>query len=182
MKKPTLKEVADYCNNPEQAQLFYLHFESIDWMVGKQGNKHPMANWKSAITGWIKRSKPVSKIDTALANKGTALSDRLWVRMTEIYGHKWTSSFTSTPLKSWVNVIEKLQPQMIAKGLERMVTNSIKTGDDWPPTLIKFIGYCKPQVHGINSQMYKPHVPALTKISNPEVAQSAIEKLKRMVA
>jgi hypothetical protein len=49
---PTLEEAIAYCNNQLEAEKFILHYESNGWKVGK--NK--MVNWKSALTGWLKRS------------------------------------------------------------------------------------------------------------------------------
>lgn len=60
-KKPTLEEVAAYCNernngvNPENFIDFY---ESKGWMVGK--NK--MQNWKACVRTWEKKKKQESKV------------------------------------------------------------------------------------------------------------------------
>ena len=60
-KKPTLEEVAAYCNernngvNPENFIDFY---ESKGWMVGK--NK--MQNWKACVRTWEKKEKQESKV------------------------------------------------------------------------------------------------------------------------
>jgi biotin operon repressor len=54
---PTLEEAVAYCNNPIEAEKFWHYYESNGWKVGK--NK--MKNWKSALTGWIKRSQQYNK-------------------------------------------------------------------------------------------------------------------------
>lgn len=141
MNKPTIQQCFEYCNNMEQAVAFHSYFESVDWMVGKKGNAKPMQKWKGALTGWINRhkAKPVSKVDVALANKGHRLTDRLWKRFTEIYGHKWVSSYGAEPSQSWINAIESLQPEEIKRGLNQV----LKNGDDWPVSLVKFLKLCK---------------------------------------
>jgi len=56
-KTPTIQEIQDFCNgeqltktNPDE---FFNHYQSIDWMVGK--NK--MKDWKAAARGWHARNK-----------------------------------------------------------------------------------------------------------------------------
>ncbi len=53
-KKPTISEIADYClsrNNGIDAEMFYNHYKSNGWKVGK----NPMEDWKSAVITWEKR-------------------------------------------------------------------------------------------------------------------------------
>lgn len=150
MNKPSIKDCFEYCNNMEQSVAFYNHFESIDWLVGKKGNAKPMVNWKSALTNWVKRSKPKqSKMDIALSNKGQDVINMLWVRMSQIYGHKWTSSYGPEPTKPWVDVVVNLSNEKIAHGLSLIV----KSGDDWPVSLVKFNHLC---------QSYQPKLKTLT--------------------
>ena len=140
MIKPTIKECFEWSNNMEQSTLFFQYFESIDWMVGKKGNYKPMTNWKSALTGWITRSKPKqTKVEKALSNTSNNFIDKFWVRMTQIFGHKWTSSFGATPSKPWADSINRLQANEIKHGLDVMM----KDNDEWPPTLKAFLKMCK---------------------------------------
>ena len=109
-------------------------------MVGRKGNYKPMTNWKSSLTGWIARSKPKqTKVDTALANTSNNFIDKFWKRMTQIFGHKWTSSFGATPSKPWADSINRLQANEIKHGLDVMM----KDNDEWPPTLKTFLKMCK---------------------------------------
>ena len=139
MKKPTIKEIADYCNNTEQATLFYAYFESIDWMVGKKGNHKPMQNWKSAITGWITRSKKQSKVEKAITNLSQSRADRFWVRMSQAFGSKWVSCYGAEPTKPWIDMIDSLSNESIAHGLTEM----LKVKSDWPSDLKQFYHLCK---------------------------------------
>ncbi len=59
-QKPTVLElVAEFdgkVSNPSaQASLFFNVYETNGWLVGK--SKAPMKNWKTAVAGWITRSK-----------------------------------------------------------------------------------------------------------------------------
>ena len=139
VKKPEIKEIAAFCGNQQEAILFFNYYESQGWKVGK----NPMKNWKSAISGWMNRNKKreektQSNIEKATANTNTTLIDQLWVRMAQIYGHKWVSSYGTQPSKPWTDAINSMSNQKIAHGLNQIV----KEGDDWPCSLVKFIQYC----------------------------------------
>lgn len=52
--KPTLKEIADYCEKehiPVDPSYFYDYYESNGWIVGKS----PMKDWKATIRNWGRR-------------------------------------------------------------------------------------------------------------------------------
>lgn len=50
---PTIDECFLYCQSRIEAEKFWHYYESNGWKVGK--NK--MKNWKSALTGWMKRAE-----------------------------------------------------------------------------------------------------------------------------
>lgn len=60
-RKPTLEQLQEYFTSEkstnQEAQKFYLHYESNGWMVGKT----KMKNWKAAAKNWITRSSNFSK-------------------------------------------------------------------------------------------------------------------------
>lgn len=54
--KPSVKEIADYCNNNNyniDAERFYDYYESKGWKVGKA----PMKDWKAAVRMWNRNNK-----------------------------------------------------------------------------------------------------------------------------
>lgn len=67
MKKPSLNEVEDlllekgfsHFDALNEASKFINHYETVGWVVGKA--KHPMKNWKTAVSGWITRGKDYEK-------------------------------------------------------------------------------------------------------------------------
>lgn len=136
MIKPELKEIADYMNSQEEALLFYSHYESIGWKVGK----NPMKKWKSAASGWLTRNKKRgSKVEKAISNTNNTIIDRLWVRMSQIYGSKWVINYGTEPSRPWVDFVTNLPNEKIAHGLNEI----IKEGLDWPPSLAKFNQMCQ---------------------------------------
>ena len=66
----------------------------------------------------------------------------LWVRMAEIYGHRWTSSYGDNPNEgaalTWAKGLGGMRPQQLADGLR----NCIASADPWPPTLPEFRAMC----------------------------------------
>tara|TARA_R110000803_G_scaffold210685_3_gene283196 strand:- start:1464 stop:1778 length:315 start_codon:yes stop_codon:yes gene_type:complete len=62
MKRPTVEEINEYMQEreffvPEQADIFFDHFESKGWYVGKS----KMKCWKAATRNWIRNAKKWSK-------------------------------------------------------------------------------------------------------------------------
>ena len=67
--------------------------------------------------------------------------DRLWMRMTEIYGLRFTSSYGASPSETWAKGLAGMTGQQIAIGLSRCIS-----GDHaWPPTLPEFKALCMPR-------------------------------------
>lgn len=71
-----------------------------------------------------------------------AIMRRLWGRMAEIYGQRWTSSFgedaSAGAGMTWARGVAGLTVGQIAQGIEAAVASS----DPWPPTLPAFRALC----------------------------------------
>jgi hypothetical protein len=67
---------------------------------------------------------------------------RLWLRMTEIYGHRWTSAYgvdqEAGAGKTWAQGLAGLTTMQIGLGIER----ALLSAEEWPPTLPKFRALC----------------------------------------
>lgn len=58
--KPTIQEIADYCNEKHyaiDADYFWNFYEARGWKMGST----PIKNWKSCIATWIKRDPELKK-------------------------------------------------------------------------------------------------------------------------
>lgn len=66
----------------------------------------------------------------------TALLDKFWGRMSEIYGHRWVSSYGAAPSDTWARGLAGMTGEQLGRGLAAC----LKSGDEWPPTLP---GFCK---------------------------------------
>ena len=64
--------------------------------------------------------------------------DMLWLRMAEIYGHKWVSSYGEKPNHAWTSGLSDICPESIKYGIEAI----INSGEPWPPSLPEFVDYC----------------------------------------
>lgn len=84
-----------------------------------------------------------------------AVVARLRVRMTEVYGHRWTSvhgeGATGGSASTWAKGLAGLTPQQIGHGLEACIASA----DPWPPTLPEFRGKCLgiPSFEAINAEI-----------------------------
>lgn len=68
----------------------------------------------------------------------TALLDRFWQRMSEIYGHRWVSSYGAVPSDTWARGLAGFTGEQIARGLAAC----LKTTEEWPPSLPAFRDRC----------------------------------------
>lgn len=68
------------------------------------------------------------------------LLDKLWTKMTEMYGHRWTGSVgvSADQDHAWATVLGGLNGAQIANGLGMLVERA----DDWPPSAPEFRAMC----------------------------------------
>lgn len=68
------------------------------------------------------------------------LLDKLWAKMAEMYGHRWTGSVgvSADQDHAWASVLGGLNGQQIANGLGQLVERA----DDWPPSAPEFRAMC----------------------------------------
>lgn len=55
--KPELSEIVDYCKEKNlqiDPQVFYDHYQSNGWKIGKT----PMKDWRAAARNWSRRRQP----------------------------------------------------------------------------------------------------------------------------
>lgn len=66
----------------------------------------------------------------------------LWLRMGEIYGHRWASSYGDNPDETggatWAKGLAGITPAQLADGLNACIAST----DPWPPTLPEFRARC----------------------------------------
>ena len=66
--------------------------------------------------------------------------DRLWERMTMVYGHKWISAYGTADDGTWLVGLGDITPKQVGVGLEKVRTSA----EPWPPTLPEFRAMCMP--------------------------------------
>ena len=66
----------------------------------------------------------------------------LWLRMAEIYGHRWTTAYGDDPDQgaggTWAKGLAGISARQLADGL----ASCIASADPWPPTLPEFRARC----------------------------------------
>jgi len=105
---------------------------------------------------------------------GLTMMDFLWGRMTEIYGHKWTSNYGTKPTDVWSKQLSALSRDDLKRGVTVCMTN----GEPWPPSLPEFLAMCRPRKRE-NEAMYQcvPQLPPPP--PNPEKAKAGIEAARK---
>lgn len=70
------------------------------------------------------------------------LLDKLWLKMSEMYGHRWTSSFgeLADQNHSWAKILGGLTGRQLASGLQQLLDRA--TEFDWPPPANVFRAMC----------------------------------------
>lgn len=81
----------------------------------------------------------------------TRLLDQFWIRMTEMYGHRWISNYGDTPKPDsvWGKVLAGLTGAQLAIGLGALVDRGEEF--DWPPPANAFRALCL-QVPGLPTE------------------------------
>jgi len=101
------------------------------------------------------------------------LLDKLWIKMTEMYGHRWTANFgvLADPDHSWASVLKGLTKEQLANGLNALVDKPEEF--DWPPPANVFRSMCL-QVKGLPTEAQAWH-EALSGTYSHKAVQIAAE-------
>lgn len=104
---------------------------------------------------------------------------KLWILMTEMYGHKWTSVHgESDGSGTWSKVLGGMSGQQIASGMQALAMSD----DPWPPSAPEFRALCEAGKSSLGipdvAEAWREAVeastdPATWKFSHPIVQESA---------
>ncbi len=126
-----------------------------------------------AATKALAGSRPSSASDSRATS---TLMDFLWGRMTEIYGHRWESSYGSKPTETWSRALSALSKDE----LKRALSACLKRADPWPPSLPEFIAMARPPKRE-NAAAYRFQALPTAPKSSSERAASELANLRRML-
>ena len=76
------------------------------------------------------------------------LIDRLWVVMTDLFGHKWTSNHDFSDNGSWTSFLEDLSGQQFKAGIDALKDWT----ESWPPSATDFRSMCLGRARGGEEQ------------------------------
>jgi hypothetical protein len=86
--------------------------------------------------------------------------ERLWQRMAEIYGHRWTSSYGVEPADTWARALAHVDGEGMARALQACIDRAGQRAErgeeDWPPTLGEFVAMTKPPKRAPYHRDYVP--------------------------
>lgn len=100
----------------------------------------------------MKSSKP-----SPPAKLSQSLLDKLWLKMAELYGNRWTGSFgvSADQSHAWAAALGGLNGQQIAVGLAALTTTEDEQLRKWPPSSPWFRALCEnrnPEDFGLPSE------------------------------
>ena len=127
----------------------------------------------AAAAGMAAGSQP-STASARPTAKPSKVAATFWLRMTEIYGHRWTSAHGETPTELWSTALSALSGEQIRVGLMAC----LDSGEPWPPSLPEFVAWCRPKPRE-NAAAYRC-VPMLSAPTTPP--DRAHEELARLRA
>lgn len=108
------------------------------------------------------------KPSTVLPN---AWIERIWERMTAMYGHRWVSAHGERDDGTWSAGLGDVTGDEIAHGLSACLSRE----DPWPPSLPEFRAMCKPPVIRPEHRIVQPQLPPPR---NPEKASEAVARMR----
>lgn len=115
--------------------------------------------------------------------------DKLWLKMTELYGNRWTGSFgvSADQSHAWAAALGGVSGQLIANGLTALALTQDPQLKKWPPSAPEFRCLCEnktPEAHNLPTmdQAYReatrnahPSMAGITKWSHGVVYHAATE-------
>lgn len=144
----------------------------------------PLLQKHAEPAGSGRPSNPVTVEDTNRAafsrgNLSPAHFSRLWQRMAETFGHKWTSNYGTAPNQSWVDGLADMTVDDIKMGLANLKTWVDEDG--WPPTMLQFRELCRPHAAPAHTQYTPLPAPSSSWEQRQHAATSAFESLREGV-
>ena len=105
----------------------------------------------SLVDKALSRPSTESKPQSQIEKLPEQLLDRLWLKMAEMYGHRWTANFgvKADQDSAWATVLAGLNGQQLANGLNILVDKGEEF--DWPPPAPVFRAMCL-QVPGLPTE------------------------------
>jgi hypothetical protein len=106
---------------------------------------------------------------------------KLWILMTEMYGHRWTSSMGETPNETWTAACKVFGDQE----WRNAVNMAKQSTDDWPPSLPTFrrwayLGMTPVEAKELCARKADALVGAVVGKYNPNCAGPTYDQVDRM--
>lgn len=148
-----------------------------------------METAKTIAASVLSRPSTESKPQSPPEKLAQPLLDRLWIKLTELYGNRWTGSFgvSADQSHAWAAALSGLTGQQIAHGLGILSKTQDEQLRKWPPSAPEFRALCEDksaEAHGLPTpdQAYReatrnahPHMAGIAKWSCDVVYHAATE-------
>lgn len=103
--------------------------------------------------------------------------DLFWQRMTETFGHKWTSSYGLDPSPAWKDGLADMTLDEVRHGLQAVRD----WHEEWPPTVPQFRELCRPTATAAHSDYVPLPAPRSSWEQRQHAAAAAFAGLREGV-
>ncbi len=139
----------------------------------------PAESGKPSSAAGGNATRTVEEMNRAAFSRGNlsvSHFERLWLRMAETFGHKWTSSYGTEPNRAWVDGLADMTVDDLKTGLGNLKTWRDEGG--WPPTLLQFRELCRPHASPAHA-LYQPlPAPKSSWGERKHVAEASLSALR----
>lgn len=106
---------------------------------------------------------------------------KLWILMTEMYGHKWASVHGESDVSgTWSKVLGGISGQQIAHGMQSLAMSS----DPWPPSAPEFRALCEAGVSSLGiptaDAAWREAVEASSDVINWKFSHPVVQEAARL--
>ncbi|WP_431482252.1 replication protein P [Pseudomonas solani] len=148
-----------------------------------------METAKTIAASVLNRPSTESKPQSPPEKLAQPLLDKLWIKLTELYGNRWTGSFgvSADQSHAWAATLGGLTGAQIGFGLTVLSTTQDEQLRKWPPSAPEFRALCEnntAEAHGLPTpdQAYReatrnahPHMAGIATWSHEVVYHAATE-------
>lgn len=125
------------------------------------------------------QSRTLEQMNQAPFSRGALRAshiERIWLRMAETFGHKWTSNYGTSPNQSWIDGLADMTVDDLRNGLSNL--RGWQDDEGWPPTLLQFRALCRPHAAQAHAAYQPLPSPSSTWDERQAAASLAFEGLR----
>ena len=116
---------------------------------------------------------PQTRQEKTAATPVTNEAELVWVAMEQFFGKTWLNQYGPKPTEMWRKMLKGMSEQRLKRGLRC----TFESGAEFPPSLPKFVEYCRPTF----GELHPPRPLLPRPEGSDEVALDALEKIQSIL-